>query len=521
MTDRPNFLLIMADQLSALALPAYGHPVVKAPHIDALARDGVLFEQAYCNFPFCAPARIAMLSGQLASRVGAYDNGAEMPATIPTVMHYLRARGYHTSLSGKMHFIGPDQLHGYEERLTTDIYPADFSTTPDWSVKGPPVSGISFRGVVEAGLCKRNLQIDFDEDVHHAGLRKLYALGRGRQQRPFMLTVSYTHPHNPFNTTQAYWDRYDHDAIDLPAVPSIPYERRDPHSRRHYLLTHMDEYDMTDERIRTARHAYYGMVSYFDDKVGELLGALDDTGLADDTVVSLTADHGEMLGERGMWFKMCLFERAMRVPLVVRLPAGQRERRRVTRPVSHLDVLPTMLDLSSRGEPAPLAEPIDGRSLVPMMQGGDDAHPDVVAEYTAEGAIAPCVMVRSGAHKYIWSEPDGGQLFDLAHDPHERQNLAGTAQGREVEDAMRRRIDATWDLAALEADVLKSQRRRRFVQPLLTFANGRSWDYEPLQNAAEQYVRGGKTATNAKALSRIPYVDPVLPDHPRTTAGND
>ena len=86
---------------------------------------------------------------------------------------------------------------------------------------------------------------------------------------------------------------------------------------------------------------------------------------------------------------------------------------------------------------------------------------------------------------------------------------------------MRRRIDATWDLAALEADVLKSQRRRRFVQPLLTFANGRSWDYEPLQNAAEQYVRGGKTATNAKALSRIPYVDPVLPDHPRTTAGND
>jgi choline-sulfatase len=520
-TDQPNFLFIMADQLSAPALPAYGHPVVKAPHIDALARESVLFEQAYCNFPFCAPSRIAMLTGQLPSRLGAYDNGAEVSSTVPTIMHYLRARGYHTSLSGKMHFIGPDQLHGYEERLTTDIYPGDFSTTPDWSVKGMPLSGISFRGVVEAGLCKRNLQIDFDEQVHHEAMRKLYALGRGPAKRPFMLTVSYTHPHNPFNTTQAYWDRYDHEEIDLPAVPHIPYEARDPHSKRHYLLTRMDEYDMTDERIRMARHAYYGMVSYFDDKVGELLGALDDAGLAENTVVVLTADHGEMLGERGMWYKMCLFERAMRVPLLFRLPAGARTARRVARPVSHLDVLPTMLELAVDA-PASLVEAIDGHSLVPLMRGNEDgeAH-DIYAEYTAEGAIAPCLMVRSGTHKYIWSEPDGGQLFDIANDPHERENLAGSTSAKEVEDAMRRRIDLRWDVPALEADIRKSQRRRLFVQPLLTFANGRSWDYEPLCNASEQYVRGGKTATNAKALSRIPFVDPVLPDHPRASAAND
>lgn len=520
--DRPNFLVIMADQLSAQALPAYGHPVVKAPNVDALARESALFEQAYCNFPFCAPSRMAMLSGQLASRVGAFDNGAEVPASVPTVMHYLRARGYHTSLSGKMHFIGPDQLHGYEERLTTDIYPADFSTTPDWSIKGTPVSGISFRGVVEAGVCKRNLQMDFDEEVHHAAMRKLYALGRQRQQRPFMLTVSYTHPHNPFNTTQRHWDRYDHSAIDLPAIPHIPYEARDPHSRRHYLLTRMDEYDMTDERIRMARHAYYGMVSYFDDKVGELLGALEDTGLRDDTVVILTADHGEMLGERGMWYKMCLFERAMRVPLLVRLPAAARAGRRIAQPVSHLDVLPTMLELSSGGKAPPPVEPIDGHSLVPLLHGNDDVEPrDVPAEYTADGAIAPCLMIRSGAHKYIWSEPDGAQLFDLADDPHELRNLAGSAATRDVEDAMRCKLAARWDAAALDAEVRKSQRRRLFVQPLLTFANGRSWDCEPLQNAAEQYVRGGKTATSAKALSRIPYVDPVMPDHPRRATLDD
>jgi choline-sulfatase len=519
---RPNFLFIMADQLSAAALPSYGHPVVRTPHIDALAARSALFEQAYCNFPFCAPSRIAMLSGQLPSRVGGYDNGAEISSTVPTIMHYLRARGYHTSLSGKMHFIGPDQLHGYDERLTTDIYPADFATTPDWSVrKGPPVSGISFRGVVEAGVCARNLQIDFDEDVHHEAMRKLYALGRGKQERPFMLTVSYTHPHNPFNTTQHYWDRYDHAAIDLPAVPAIPYEARDPHSKRHYFLTRMDEYDMNEARIRNARHAYYGMIGYFDDKVGELLRALDDTGLSERTVVVLTADHGEMLGERGMWYKMCLFERAMRVPLMIRMPQATGGRR-IAQPVSHLDVLPTMLDLADNGEPWSPVEPIDGDSLVPMMHGNGEVRScDVHAEYTAEGAIAPCVMIRSGDHKYIWSEPDGAQLFDLARDPHEVQNLAGRADARDVEADMKRKIAARWDIPALEQEILKSQRRRRFLQPLLTFANGRSWDHEPMQDASQAYVRGGKSATNAKAQSRIPYVDPVPPDHPRPSMPND
>ena len=517
---RPNFLFIMADQLSAQALPSYGHPIVKAPHIDALARDGVLFENAYCNFPFCAPSRIAMLSGQLPSRIGAFDNAAEMSSTIPTIMHYLRAQGYHTSLSGKMHFIGPDQLHGYEERLTTDIYPADFATTPDWSVKGLPVSGISFRGVVEAGVCHRNLQIDFDEDVHHEGIRKLYALARTRPQRPFMLTVSYTHPHNPFNTTQAYWDRYDHDAIDPPAVPAIALADRDPHARRHYYLTRMDEYDVTDARIRMARHAYYGMVSYFDDKVGDLLGALDDAGLADDTIVVLTADHGEMLGERGMWFTMCLFDRAMRVPLIFRLPPAQRESRRVVRNVSHLDVLPTLLDLAA-GKSTPMVEPIDGHSLAPLLERGDDIPDhDVFAEYTAEGAIAPCFMVRSGDHKFIWSEPDGGQLFDLARDPHEIHDLAGKAAAAEIEASMLRKVHAQWNVAAVEREVLKSQRRRLFLQPNLTFANSHGWDYQPLRDASFEYVRG-KTATTAKALSRLPFVDPVAPDHPRESVAND
>src|SRR5450755_2292084 len=163
---KPNFLFVMADQLTAHALPIYGNTVAKTPHIDALAARATTFANAYCNFPICAPSRFAMLSGQLTSKIAAWDNAAEFSASVPTVLHYLRSLGYRTSLSGKMHFVGPDQLHGYEERLTTDIYPSDFSWTPDWLREGLPESGarMSMRSVVEAGLCERNLQIDYDEE---------------------------------------------------------------------------------------------------------------------------------------------------------------------------------------------------------------------------------------------------------------------------------------------------------------------------------------------------------------------
>ena len=129
---RPNVLLLMADQLAAGWLPAYGHEVVQAPHVDALARESVVFDSASCASPLCGPSRAALLTGKLPSRTGVYDNAAELPASEPTIAHRLRLEGYRTCLAGKMHFVGPDQLHGYEERLTTDIYPADLEWTPDW-----------------------------------------------------------------------------------------------------------------------------------------------------------------------------------------------------------------------------------------------------------------------------------------------------------------------------------------------------------------------------------------------------
>ena len=133
MPKRPNIVLIMADQLAPQFTGTYGHPLVNTPHMDALAARGTRFDAAYCNSPLCAPSRASFMAGQQVSKIQAYDNAAEFPASIPTFAHYLRSAGYRTCLSGKMHFVGPDQLHGFEERLTTDIYPADTAWTPDWN----------------------------------------------------------------------------------------------------------------------------------------------------------------------------------------------------------------------------------------------------------------------------------------------------------------------------------------------------------------------------------------------------
>ncbi len=512
-----NVLLVMADQMTAFALRAYGNRCVKTPRLDSFAEEATVFRNAYCNSPICASSRFSMLSGQLPSRIGAYDNAAEFPASVPTFLHHLRDLGYHTSLSGKMHFVGPDQLHGYEERLTTDIYPSDFGWTPDWLHDGPPLapSGMSMRGVVEAGLCKRSLQLDYDEEVAAQAVQKIYDLARAPERQPFFFTASFTHPHNPFIITRKYWDLYTDEEIDMPVVPNMPYDARDEHSKRLYYLFRQDEHQVTEEHIRTARHAYFSMVSYVDEKVGLLLDALEDTGLAERTVVLFVADHGEMLGERGLWYKYGLFEGACRIPFMIRTPWGTGCTS--DRLVSLLDVFPTVLDLATEGRAPTPIDPIDGRSVAPLLSADDAAWPDSVAcEFTAEGAIAPCLMLREGPYKYIYSESDKGQLFDLGHDPHELNNLSGIPEYAQTERALLKNILRRWDVRKLKDEILASQRRRLFLQKALAAGSSIRWDFQPYRDASTLYVRSGASPTVVKAKARFPYVEPKVPDFPRS-----
>jgi choline-sulfatase len=501
--NKPNIIFIMADQMAAPALPIYGHPVVKTPNLSALAAEGVVFDSAYCNSPLCAPSRYVLMTGRLPSRIGAYDNAADLADDIPTFAHYLRNLGYRTVLSGKMHFCGADQLHGFEERLTSDIYPSNFNWITNWDNPDERQEWYhNMDSVTQAGPCVRSLQLDYDEEVVTNARRFLYDQVRGNDTRPFCLTVSMTHPHDPYTTTEEYWSRYAHDEIDMPSV-SIAAEDQDPHSRRLRFVSGLDKNEVTDEQIRNARHAYYGSISYVDDQVGKLVKTLKETGLDKNTIIVFTGDHGDMLGERGLWYKMSWFEWSARVPMIIHYPERFAPRR-VSASVSTLDLLPTFIELAD-GPQRGYATPIEGRSLLPHLQG-EAGHDEVIGEYLAEGAIAPSLMIRRGEYKYIYSPTDPDLLFNLRNDPQELVNLAESSDHFGSLQEFRHEVSTGWNIEQLHEDVLWSQRRRRLVGQALNHGKYTSWDFQPWVDASQQYVRHTIGLYDLERRSRYPLV---------------
>ena len=506
MRRQPNILLVMADQLGAPFLPVYGHPVVRAPAVERLASEGVVFTSAYSNSPLCAPARFTMMTGQRNSRIGAYDNASELPAAVPTFAHHLRILGYRTALSGKMHFVGPDQLHGFERRLTTDIYPSDFGWTPNWD---DPTGRFDWwfhdmSSVVNAGVAEATNQLDFDDEVGYRAVRELRDLARSDDERPWMLTVSFTHPHDPYVMRRAYWDRYDHDSIDMPRIGRGDVDE-DPHSLRLRQVSAMDTVDITDDMVRNARHGYYACISYVDDWVARLLDTLEATGMDGDTLVIFTADHGDHLGERGLWYKMSFFEPSTRIPLIIRTPDGDGPRGvTVADHVSLQDMLPTLVDIAGGDAAGDLGHPVDGTSLLPQLHGHRDPDRMVLGEYLGEGAVAPIFMIRRRHHKYVWSEPDGAQLYDLAADPDETCNLAERPDHAATAAAFRAEIDKHWQPDRIAKEVIASQRARRVVDRALRVGRYTPWDHAPVTDAANQYMRNHLDLRDVEVSRRHP-----------------
>ena len=501
--SQPNILLVMADQLAPHFTSAYGHPLVRTPTLDSLAERGARFDAAYCHSPLCAPARFSMMSGQPVSSIGAWDNASEFPASVPTLAHCMALAGYRTILSGKMHFVGPDQLHGFDERLTTDVYPADFAWTPNWDAPGERIGKWyhNMDSLSEAGQALATYQIDYDEEVGFASVRRIYDLARGGDDRPFFLVASFIHPHDPYVARPEWWSLYDHDDIDL---PDDPPDSADPHTLRIRSGIAADTIGYTEEQCRNARHGYYANTSYFDSWIGRLLRAVDETGHRDDTVVIVTSDHGDMLGDRGTWFKMSFFERSARVPLIMAGPGVAS--RSVANVCSHLDLLPTLLDIIAiEGGPRPEpGTPLAGRSLWELAGGGDDDTDETTGEYMAEMTSHPMFMIRRGRHKYIHCDTDPALLYDVKADPLERANLAEDPAFVELAAAFAAETSERWDSTAIREQVLASQRTRRVLHAAMQAGARHSWDFNPVRDAANEYVRNHIDWAEAGPRSRFP-----------------
>jgi choline-sulfatase len=485
MTDRPNILFIQVDQLTAQTLKSYGDGICHAPTLDALAANGVVFETAYCNFPLCAPSRFSMATGQLCSTVGAYDNAAEFSAEIPTYAHYLRAGGYQTALSGKMHFIGPDQFHGFEKRLTADLYPADFAWVPNWEHEGKRDTNDP-RAVRIAGVCHRSVQIDYDEEVTHQAIQHIYDMARSDDPRPFFLQVSYTHPHEPYLCQKEYWDLYEDVEILLPSVGPLSKDSHDPHSLRLLKDFGMLGVEFSDDEIRTAIRAYYGSISYIDHLVSRVLEALKNSGADQNTVIIFTSDHGEMLGERGMWFKKHFFEKSMHIPLIVNAPWIAPTR--VQELVSLVDLLPTFNAIAGIDE---AIEPLEGVDLLSLIgQGQGERRRKIYAEYLAETTPVPIFMIREGDYKYIASSVDGELMFNMADDPDERINLADDPTQVTRMQMFREECTQKWNEAALTRAIKQSQKRRILVRAAMGEGEKQRWNHNETGKDQVIWYRG-------------------------------
>jgi choline-sulfatase len=479
---QPNILIVMADQMTPFMLEACGYPAARTQHMTALAGRSVNFTTAYTPSPICVPARSCFMTGLYTSTTGCYDNGDPYHSFIPTFAHYLTNAGYDTVLSGKMHFIGADQLHGFSRRLNTDIYPSGFIWSyPLLDDNDPEAMAFDFAPQYQAHNIGPgwSTELQYDEETHFRALEYL----RHAPEDPFALVVSYTNPHPPYIEPAKYWALYENADLPLPHYLNdmdAKYSDFDCAFLRWYGL---DRKSIREpEHLIAMRRGFAALAHYVDDKLGELLAVLDEQGLADDTIVIVTSDHGEMLGEKGLIQKRSLYDWSARIPLIVHVPgAGHRS---VATPVSLIDLPATLLDMAGC---AP-ARPMEGRSLMPALEGGTLDEVPVVVEYHGEGIMRPSFAVRQGAWKYIYCHRSAPQLFNIEADPGEWHNRSGEAEAAAIEARLHAHIMDNFDLDFIEQDVWARLPQKQAVNAAMA-KNGTGWDYVVEVDAARQYVR--------------------------------
>ena len=462
---KPNFLIIMSDEHAPMYSSVYGHAIVRTPNMERLAAAGATFDAAYCNSPLCTPSRMSFMTGRYIHKIGTWDNATPMRSDLVTWAHRLRAAGYDVVLSGKQHFGGADQLHGFQRQMARDLH-AEWNHPIHLWDDGIVPAETPWQEVYAAGPGMTE-ELEVDDLAQERALA--YLRESARHNKPWALNVSFIAPHFPYIVPQRFWDMYPPDEMDLPTIPQGHLDDLHPMALR--LRTMFGFPQFPDDVVRRARAGYYALITYFDEKIGELMDALKETGQEENTVIIHLSDHGDMNGEHGMWRKSNFYEASSRVPLQVVWPGRIDGGRRLSQVVSLVDVTATLCDIA--GDNCEL--PLDGDSLLPLLlseNGGDPNWKDeAFCEYLAHGCDRPMAMLRRGRYKLNTSWGDQVELYDLEADPGEFHDLSYNAEHQDRIAEMLSDLLSDWDPAALDRQVRESQRQQRYIEDLV----GTSW----------------------------------------------
>ena len=421
---KPNLLVIMSDEHTASITGCYGNKIVQTPHLDGLAAKGVTFDACYTTSPLCVPARLSFTSGKYISRNGAWSNSSWLPSNeVASLPRLLNDAGYETVLCGKMHYDGT-RRYGFSKELVrgnNSRKTGRGGRRKADDLQGKPGISGRFRdfrvgGEKDSGIIRNDLSVTREAAV--------YLKARKEGDRPFFLFAGYLAPHFPLIVPQEYWDPY----IDRVPMPVLPPGHLDglPLNYRH-LRTGFNNEDVPDDIVKKGRELYYGLTQWLDEQLGLLFKALAESVDAENTVIVYTTDHGENLGEHGLWWKNCMYEHAARIPLIISFPPRWQGGQRRTLACSTVDLVQTLADLA--GAEAP--KDWDGDSLVPWLNDAKAPWKDLaISQYYAHNIASGYVMLRQGPWKYVYHSPPDDQhpaeeeLYNLTADPGEFRNLA-------------------------------------------------------------------------------------------------
>lgn len=415
-----------------------------------LAGMGVSFSQAYCTGPLCVPSRMSFLTSQYPNDLQIWTNGGVLSSNVPTFAHPLSLAGWETTLCGRMHFVGPDQHHGFERRLVGDVSNAMRGLPSGlfegiWSEAG---YGQSYEGLLDDAVGPgQTTYAAYDADVIKRACEFLHEQpGPTEGHKPFCMVVGMLLPHNPYVCPKDLFEEY---MDKLPAPKQVGEFPVEEHPAVFNLRRFRGTNRITSEQARRARAAYFGLATMMDHNIGRILDTLVETGLAEMTVVMYTSDHGDLAGEHGMWWKDSFYEGSVRVPLIWSWPGHFRTNYRVDAVVSLLDVGPTLTELAN-AEPLPSAR---GHSLVSFLRtdGATENWPDVAFAETYAHGQRPARMIRSGRWKLnVYHGYEHPQLFDMMADAGEERDLGRDPAHTEVRRDLISHVMKGWSPAWIE-----------------------------------------------------------------------
>ncbi|HTL52772.1 MAG TPA: sulfatase-like hydrolase/transferase [Planctomycetota bacterium] len=426
---RPNLLFIMADQWRHDYLGCAGHKTITTPHIDSLAARGVRFTHCCTNSPICAPARIALACGLQPSRVGALDNACALPPNVPTYYQRLRDTGYRVASCGKLDLNKPEHFNG-RNGDRPDNYRWGFTDPFECEGKMHAGSFPTPHGPYGFWLQERGLYDAFHADYRRRGGDFVRAMEDSvlptdafedcfiadyaarwirdvNEEYPWHLFVSFVGPHDPFDPPTEYANLYRNRAMPALVEPALEHKPRRIHARFH---------DLTPEERLTAQRQYCASSHAIDIGVGKILAALQARGGLDNTYIVFSSDHGEMLGDLGLYTKHVPYEAALRVPLIVAGPSVEKSAAGTTNDalVELIDLNATLCDFAG----LPAQERIDAKSIAPLVRGETKTHRDEVISIER-----PYRLLRTHRWKFIETYNDTNELYDLEKDPGERHNV--------------------------------------------------------------------------------------------------